>query len=90
MTNLETGRLAAYAVAGLALGAASFASLRLNTDLYVGGGLWRPIALHLLRLAVVTAVLVFAALKGAGPLLAVAAGLVIARPLVVRLLGRAP
>jgi F1F0 ATPase subunit 2 len=88
MTIIEAEHLAAFALSGLALGAASFASLKLNTDLYLGGRLWRPIALHILRLAIVTAALAFAALQGAGPLLAAAAGLVIARPIAVRLIGR--
>lgn len=90
MTFAQMGPLGAYALAGLVLGAASFASLKLTTDLYVAGPLWRPIALHVVRLSVLTAVMVLAALQGAGPLLALAAGVVIARPIAVRLLGRAP
>jgi F1F0 ATPase subunit 2 len=88
MTVVEAAHIAAFALAGFVLGAASFASLKLNTDLYLGGQLWRPIALHLLRLAIVSAALACAALQGAGPLLAAAAGIVIARPVTVRLLGR--
>ena len=65
------------------------ASLRLNTDLYVSGGLWRPIGLHFARLAIMAGVLVWTAFQGAGPLLAVAGGLVLARPIAVRMLGRA-
>ena len=85
----DVERLAAFATAGFALGGASFASLRLTTSLYVEGGLWRPIALHLARLAIVAGALVLTALQGAGPLLAVAGGLTLARPIAVRLLGRA-
>ncbi|MEI9963905.1 MAG: F0F1 ATP synthase subunit A [Caulobacteraceae bacterium] len=66
MTPIETARLAAFALTGFALGAASFASLRLNTDLYLRGGLWRPIALHAARLAVLAGALVFAAPPGCG------------------------
>jgi F1F0 ATPase subunit 2 len=88
MTFVEAAHLAVFTVSGFAVGAASFASLKLNTDLYLGGRLWRPIAFHLLRLAIVAAALAFAAFQGAGPLLAAAAGLVIARPVTVRLLGR--
>ncbi len=86
----EIERLAAFAMAGFVLGGASFASLRLNTSLYVGGGLWRPIALHVARLAVIAGALVWTALQGAGPLLAAAAGLTLARPIAVRLLGKTP
>jgi hypothetical protein len=86
----EIGRLAAFGLAGLILGGASMASLKLNTDLYVRGGLWRPIGLHVARLAVIAGVLVWSAFQGAGPLFAVAGGLVLARPLVVRMLGRTP
>jgi len=90
MTGGEGERLAAFAMAGLVLGAASFASLRLNASLYVAGGLWRPILLHLARLAVIAGALVWTAFQGAGPLLAAAAGLTLARPIAVRMLGRAP
>lgn len=90
MTAGEVARLAAFALAGFVLGAASFASLRLNASLYVGSGLWRPILLHLARLAVVAGALVWTAFQGAGPLLAAAAGLTLARPIAVRLLGRTP
>jgi hypothetical protein len=89
MTAADIERLEAYGLAGLVLGAASMASLRLNADLYVGGGLWRPIGLHFARLSVVAGVLIVTALQGAGPLLAVAAGLVLARPIAVRMMGRA-
>jgi hypothetical protein len=88
MTVGDIERLAAFGLAGLVLGGASMASLRLNTDLYVGGGVWRPIGLHVARLSVVVGVLVWTAFQGAGPLLAVAAGLVLARPIALRLLGR--
>ena len=85
----EIERLAVFGLAGLTLGGASMASLRLNTGLYLRGGMWRPIGLHLARLSVLAAALVWTALQGAGPLLAVAGGLVLARPIAVRMLGRA-
>jgi hypothetical protein len=88
MTVGELERLAAFGLAGLVLGAASMASLRLNTDLYVGGGLWRPIGLHFARLSIMAGILVWTAFQGAGPLLCVAAGLVLARPIAVQTLGR--
>jgi hypothetical protein len=83
----EFARLAAFGVAGLALGLLSLASLRLNADLYLGGGLARPIALHLARLGLIGGALVLVAHQGAGPLLACAAGLVLARPIALRLFG---
>ncbi|HXQ47916.1 MAG TPA: ATP synthase subunit I [Caulobacteraceae bacterium] len=89
MTAGDIERLAAFGLAGLILGGASMASLRLNTDLYVRGRLWRPIGLHFLRLSIMAGVLVWTAFQGAGPLLAVAGGLVLARPIAVRMLGRA-
>ena len=88
MTTGDIERLAAFGLAGLILGGASMASLRLNTNLYVGAGLWRPISLHFARLSVMVGALVWTASQGAGPLLAVAAGLVLARPIAVRMLGR--
>lgn len=84
----EIVRLALFGLAGLILGGASMASLRLNTDLYVRGGFWRPIGLHFARLAIMAGVLVWTAFQGSGPLLAVAGGLVLARPIAVRMLGR--
>lgn len=88
MNLSDIERLAAFGLAGLVLGGASLASLRLNTWLYVEGGVWRPIGLHLARLTVLAGALVWAAHQGAGPLLAGAAGLVLARPIAVRTLGR--
>ena len=89
MNPSQFGLLAALGLAGLALGAASLAGLRATTELYVGGKVWAPIALHLARLAVVGSVLVACAHLGAGPLIAMALGLVLARPLVMRVLGPA-
>jgi hypothetical protein len=90
MTVDEIERLAVFGLAGLVLGGASLASLRLNTALYLSGGLWRPIGLHLARLGIVAGALVWTAHQGAGPLIAAAAGLVLARPVVLRMLGGAP
>lgn len=90
MTVGQIDYLTAFGLAGLAVGAASFAALRLNTSLYLGGGLWRPIGLHLGRLAIVAGALVWAAHQGPGPLIASAAGLVLARPIAVPMFGRAP
>jgi hypothetical protein len=84
MSGLEALRLSGYAAAGFMLGLASFASLKTNATLYLSGGLWRPVALHLARLAALGAVLTLFATQGAGALLAGAAGLLVARHLVVR------
>lgn len=90
MNGAEVTRLAAFGLAGLLLGAASLAALRLNVADYLVGRAWRPIATHLARLAILAAILVWTARQGAGPLLALAAGLVLARPIAVRLTRRAP
>lgn len=85
----DLARLAAFFAAGLALGAASFLLLRKNASLYVEGAVWRSAAIHFGRLGAMAALLVLAALQGAGPLLACAFGVVLARIVVVRRLGRA-
>jgi len=88
MTPGEIVRLLIFALAGFVLGGASYAMLKLNTVLYLGGGPWRSAVLHIARLAILVAILVWAARRGAGPLLALAAGLVAARPVVVPFLAR--
>ncbi|HWA63223.1 MAG TPA: ATP synthase subunit I [Caulobacteraceae bacterium] len=88
MTWIEGARLAAYAAAGFGLGGASYAALRRTSALYVGGGAWTALALHVLRLATVGAALFLCARQGAGPLLAAAAGLALVRPLAVPALAR--
>ncbi len=89
MSQHEVLQLAAFALGGLLLGAASFASLRLNTSFYLAGPVWRPICLHVVRLVLVAGALFWTAHFGAGPLLAAGAGVVAARPLAVRFFGRA-
>ena len=85
----EMGRLVLFLMAGAVVGAASLATLRLNTGLYLQGrGIAAPIGLHLARLAVIGAILVFAAKLGADVLLAVAVGFALARPLVMKVLAR--
>lgn len=86
MTPPDALTLLVYGLAGLALGLANFFVLRLTAALYLSGGAARPVALHLLRLGVVGAALVGAALQGAWPLLAGAAGLICARPIAVRII----
>lgn len=89
MTMLYALNLALYGLAGLALGAASLTALRFNTALYLSGRLWGSLGLHTARLVIVAGLLVWAARQGAGPLVAIAAGLVLARPIAIRTLGRA-
>ena len=93
MSANEWISLASYAVLGLALGAVSFAGLRWNTQLYLSGEgqiPWRPILLHMARLGLLGAVLVWAALQGAWPLLSVFGGLLVARPIVMTVLRPRP
>ena len=72
--------------AGGALGAVYFVSLRWNVALFTQGRLIAPIALQMLRFAVVTAALGSIALGfGAMPLLSAAAGLIAARVVMLRL-----
>jgi hypothetical protein len=85
----EMGRLVLFLLAGAVLGAASLATLRLNTALYLEGrGVAAPIGLHLARLAVIGTALVFAAKLGADVLLAMAVGFALARPLAMKALAR--
>jgi F1F0 ATPase subunit 2 len=75
---------------GLPLGAAYFAALRRNVRLYIDGGFGRnAIALHLLRLAIVTVLFVFLARVGPGALLGGLSAFLLARTLALRL-GRKP
>lgn len=78
---------AAFLVIGLLAGGVFFALLRWNTALYLReGGFARAVGLQVLRLAAVAFVLTLAARHGALPLLLGAAGLLVARTLVVRLM----
>lgn len=74
---------------GLVAGAAYFASLWWNTRLYLSGGrALLAIALQVLRFALLLAAMALLSLFGAWPLLAGAAGLLVARTVVVRRLGK--
>lgn len=70
------------ALAGLAVGLAHFAVLRLTADALAGGFLL-PAALTLARLMAVTAGFATVASLGAGPLLAAFVGFLLARRLAV-------
>ncbi len=70
---------------GLALGLVHFLSLRTVTALYLdGGSTLRALALQLIRLALLGGGLVALALLGALPLLTGAAGVLVARQIVLR------
>lgn len=81
---------AAWFVAGIALGVAYFASIWWNARQFADGGrVTTTIALSLFRLVVLGGLLALASLQGAGPLLAMALGVVIARFGVMRRLREA-
>lgn len=82
---------AGFLALGLAAGGLFFALLRWNAALYAqagqgGGPLWRPLVLSLSRLLVLGAILTAVAHYGALPLLAAALGVMIARPVVTRMM----
>lgn len=82
---------AVFLFIGLLAGVVFFALLRWNTTLYLRhGGFARAVAVQAARLCAITVVLVVAARHGALPLLLGAAGLLIARSVVVRLMAPAP
>lgn len=89
----EPGPLAGTALGlgvGLAAGAAYFATLWWNTQLYLSGGrALLALLIQVVRFALLLAALAALALFGALPLLTGAVGLLIARTLVLRRLGRA-
>jgi F1F0 ATPase subunit 2 len=72
--------LAVWLVAGLVAGAAYFASIWWSARQFAGGGsVTTTIGLSLLRLAALGGLLTLASFWGAGPLLAMALGVVLAR-----------
>ena len=73
----------AFAV-GILLGVVHFGSLWWNARLYTGRGAVLALVLQLVRLGLLVVVLAVLAKLGAGPLLAAAAGLLVARLLLVR------
>lgn len=72
---------------GFLAGSLFFALLRWNTRLYThGGSLVRAVAVQLARLTGVGGLLTIVAVRGALPLLLALVGLLIARPVVLRLM----
>lgn len=78
--------LALWLAGGVVLGLAYFALIRRSAALIVAprGGSWLALGLGLARLGVLAAVLGLAAMQGAGPLLAVALGVMAGRLAVMR------
>jgi F1F0 ATPase subunit 2 len=82
--------LAAWFVAGIALGVVYFVGIWWSARQFADGGrVTTTIALSLLRLAVLGGLLALASLQGAGPLLAMALGVVLGRFGVMRRLREA-
>lgn len=77
--------IAGFALFGLALGAAHYAAIHLQSQALMRRAGWRMAVLPLLRFAVTGAGLLFAATEGAAPLLAAAAGISAARLVALRL-----
>lgn len=77
---------AGFLLAGVAVGAIYFTALRWNTALYfASNGHW-AIGLHFMRLGGMAALLVAMSLFGAVPLLLFAIGVLLARPVVMRVM----
>lgn len=75
-----------FLLAGAVAGAIYFALLRWNTALYSTGASGRAIGLHLARLGGLGGLLTAVALLGALPLLLCALGVLLVRPLVMRVM----
>ena len=81
---------AAWAAAGLILGAAYFAAMRLTVELFAASGSrWMPVALTFARLISATLFLAVAARFGATPLLGAFLGFLVARAVELRRAKRA-
>jgi hypothetical protein len=81
----------AYLAVGIAAGLLYFRSVWWNASrLARGGRVSVTIALVMARFALLGALLTFASLQGAPPLLAMALGILVARPLIMRRFGGAP
>lgn len=87
MTATDVLVLAAYGVLGIGLGLVHFRSLAATIRLWRGNAAAQAAALHGLRWAGLGLVLWAVAAQGGGPLLAAAAGILLARPLALRQTG---
>lgn len=82
--ELHLAEAGLFLLAGIALGGAHFASLARVVTLYGAGARSSALLVQLARLLVLAVALILAAHEGALPLLAVALGILVARPLVTR------
>lgn len=82
------GRIILGLAAGMLMGFFHFGSLWWNARLYAGGGWAQALGLQLLRICLLIVVLGALAWLGASFLLAGALGLLLARGLILRFLGR--
>lgn len=82
--------LTAYLLVGTLFGLGYFASLRRVTQMFLSEGSIRlAVVLQGVRILVLVAVLYALALRGAGPLIAGALGMIVAREIVLRLARKA-
>jgi hypothetical protein len=89
MTAGTLASLVGYVALGAAMAAVYLCLLRVNTRLYLEGGpWWKPILLHLGRVAVMIAGFWGAATGGAGAVLAAFGGFLLARAALIRPMAR--
>jgi len=89
MTAGTLAFLLGYAVLGAAMAGLYLCLLRVNTRLYLDGGpWWKPILLHLGRMAVMIVGFAAAATGGAGAVLAAFGGFLLARAALIRPMAR--
>lgn len=87
---IDLGSIAAWGLAGLALGAAYLWLVARSVAALVAPGAKSAAGYLALRIGLAAGVFWMAALQGAGPLLAVLAGFLVARTLTLRIIGREP
>ncbi|QIB36387.1 hypothetical protein G3A50_20020 [Ancylobacter pratisalsi] len=87
MTAQNVLHIAVGLAVGAVVGFIHFATLKRNTDLYLGGGFALAFGLQLLRFAILGAVFYALARLGAGALLAGAIGLLVTRRVFLRRVG---
>lgn len=81
--------LGGFAALGATMGVLHLHLLRLNTRLYLGdGSWWKPVALHLARMAAVIAGFAATAPGGAAAVLATFGGFLLARTVLIRPMGK--
>ena len=89
MTVGSLASLGGYAVLGAAMAGLHFYLLRVNSRLYLDGGpWWKPVALHIARMAATVAGFAALAAAGAGAVLAAFGGFLLARAALIRPMAR--